>query len=48
MPASDTEDTGLTSNLPWKGTASNTTRKCEFVCKAGYQWNGSACTAVAA
>lgn len=47
-PASDSEDTGLTSNLPWKATTNNTTRKCEFVCKAGYQWNGSACTAAAA
>ncbi len=38
----------MTSSLNWLRVASDTSRKCEFVCMAGYQWNGTACTAVAA
>ena len=39
------DNTGLSSNLPWLHSVSNTVRKCEFKCMTGYNWNGSACVA---
>ena len=37
------ETSGLSGNLTWQHSSSDTSRKCQFHCNSGYNWNGHSC-----
>ena len=37
------EESGLTSNTSWQYSSSDTSRKCQYACDTGFEWNGSSC-----
>lgn len=40
------DESGLATSVSWMYAVQNTSRKCEYACASGYEWNGSSCASV--